>query len=50
MTDHKNLEMLCGFCKVENVILEWKENIKVYRGMCPNEACEIWTVIKEAKP
>ncbi len=43
------LIMECGFCHVSDVELIWKEYLKQYRGMCPNEACEIWSVVKEVK-
>ena len=44
-----NLVMECGYCHCNNVVLNWKNYLKQYRGMCPNEACEVWTVIIERR-
>ena len=44
-----DLEIECGYCHLNQVILKWKQYLKQYRGMCPNEACEIWTVVTEVK-
>lgn len=44
-----NLTLICPYCESVNVILEWKNYLKQYRGMCPNKTCEVWSVVTEVK-